>query len=361
MTTEADKQFMAQALELAGRGLNTTPPNPRVGCVIVREETVVGAGWHERAGGPHAEVNALAEAGERARGATAYVTLEPCHHHGRTPPCDEALVRAGLVRVVAAMQDPNPLVAGGGLARLRAAGIAVEAGVLEREARELNIGFVSRFERGRPWVRMKIAASVDGRIALNNGASRWITGEEARNDGQRWRARACAVLTGIGTVRADDPQMNVRAIATPRQPLRVVLDSRFETPLSARIFEDGGVLIVGAVDDQPRIRALRAKGAEVVVLPAQSDRLDLNALMTELARREINEVHVEAGARLNGALLSAGCVDELLLYYGARLVGDRAIAMAAMPELTDLGDARALVISDVRMVGRDVRMLARIQ
>jgi diaminohydroxyphosphoribosylaminopyrimidine deaminase/5-amino-6-(5-phosphoribosylamino)uracil reductase len=259
------------------------------------------------------------------------------------------------------MRDPNPLVAGAGLERLREAGIAVEVGVLEQEARELNIGFVSRFKRGRPWVRMKIAASVDGKTALNNGASRWLTTEEARIDGQRWRARACAVLTGIGTVLADDPQMNVRAVATPRQPLRIVLDSRLRLPVSARILDGGGVLIVAACEDESRVESLEKRGAEVVTLPAASGSIDLKALMTELARREINELHVEAGYRLNGALLSAGWVDELLLYYGAMLVGDRALGMAQMPQLSDLADARRLAISDVRMIGPDVRMLARIQ
>jgi diaminohydroxyphosphoribosylaminopyrimidine deaminase/5-amino-6-(5-phosphoribosylamino)uracil reductase len=361
MSSSADKQFMTRALELAERGLYTTAPNPRVGCVIVRDGAVIGSGWHERAGAPHAEVNALAEAGASARGATVYVTLEPCHHHGRTPPCDEALVAAGVARVVAAMRDPNPLVAGTGLACLREAGIAVEAGVMEQEARELNIGFVSRFERGRPWVRMKIAASVDGKIALNNGASRWLTGEEARIDGQRWRARACAVLTGIGTVRADDPQMNVRSLPTLRQPLRVVVDSRLQLPLSARILEGGGVLIAAAANAESKVGALHAKGAEVIVLPAVSGRVDLKTLLSELARREINELHVEAGYRLNGSLLSEGWVDELLLYYGATFVGDRALGMAEMPELTDLAGARALAINDVRMIGPDVRILARLR
>ena len=361
MISEADKQFMARALELAGRGLYTTAPNPRVGCVIVRDGVIVGSGWHERAGGPHAEVNALAEAGSQARGATVYVTLEPCHHHGRTPPCDDALVRAGVARVVAAMRDPNPLVAGAGLERLRKASIAVEVGALGEKARELNIGFVSRFERGRPWLRMKIAASVDGKTALNNGASRWLTGDEARVDGQRWRARACAVLTGIGTVLADDPQMNVRAVATPRQPLRIVLDSRLRLPVSARVLDDGGVLIVAACEDEARIAALREKGAEVVTLPAASGGIDLRALLAELARREINELHVEAGYRLNGALLNEGWVDELLLYYGPMLVGDRALGMAQLPEITDLAAARRLAITDLCMIGPDVRMLARIQ
>ncbi|MEO8442791.1 MAG: bifunctional diaminohydroxyphosphoribosylaminopyrimidine deaminase/5-amino-6-(5-phosphoribosylamino)uracil reductase RibD, partial [Betaproteobacteria bacterium] len=235
MSGAADNEFMARALELAERGLYTTTPNPRVGCMIVRDGAVVGEGWHERAGGPHAEVVALQAAGGRARGATAYVTLEPCHHHGRTPPCDEALIAAGVARVVVAMHDPDPRTSGQGVARLRQAAVNVETGAMENAARALNRGFISRVTRGRPWTRLKIAASLDGRTALLNGKSQWITGEAARHDGHQWRARACAVLTGIGTVRDDDPQLTVRAVATPRQPLRVVIDSRLELPLTARI------------------------------------------------------------------------------------------------------------------------------
>ena len=251
---------MAHALELARRGLYTTTPNPRVGCVLVTDGEVVGEGWHERAGEPHAEVVALRAAATKANGAIAYVTLEPCAHHGRTPPCCEALIKAGVARVVAAMQDPNPLVAGKGLAALRAAGIRVDSGLLEDEARELNIGFVSRMTRGTPWVRLKVAASLDGRTALANGQSQWITGPDARRDGHAWRARACAVLTGIGTVRDDDPQLTVREVATSRQPLRVVIDSRLETPPAARVLAGGGALVACAVEDKARAAALRARG-----------------------------------------------------------------------------------------------------
>src|SRR6185295_818667 len=246
MTKAVDQEFMRRALQLAQRGLYTTTPNPRVGCVIVRDGAVIGEGWHERAGGPHAEVSALQAAGARARGATAYVSLEPCHHQGRTPPCDEALIAAGIKRVVAAMRDPDPRTAGRGFARMQQAEIEIVAGVLENEARELNIGFVSRVTRGVPWTRMKIAASLDGKTALNNGKSQWITGTAARRDGHHWRARACAVLTGIGTVREDDPQLTVREVSTERQPLRVVVDSRLEIPLGARILSGGGVLIACA-------------------------------------------------------------------------------------------------------------------
>lgn len=351
---------MAQALRLAERGLYTTTPNPRVGCVIVRDGAVVGSGWHERAGGPHAEVNALQAAGDRARGATVYVSLEPCHHHGRTPPCDEALVAAGVKRVVAAMRDPDPRTAGSGMERIKQAGIEVATGVLENEARELNIGFVSRVTRGRPWTRMKIAASLDGKTALNNGKSQWITGTAARRDGHHWRARACAVLTGIGTVRDDDPQLTVREVSTPRQPLRVVVDSRLEIPPTAHILAGEGVLIACAIEDKTRIMKLRDKGAEIIVMPNSDGKVELPALLQELARRGINELHVEAGYKLNGSLINEGCIDELLLYLAPHLLGDHARGMADLPELADLGGRRALKINDMRMVGGDLRIVARL-
>jgi diaminohydroxyphosphoribosylaminopyrimidine deaminase/5-amino-6-(5-phosphoribosylamino)uracil reductase len=286
MVAAADHEFMGQALELAGRGLYTTTPNPRVGCVIARDGVLVGSGWHEKAGLAHAEVLALKEAGDRARGATLYVNLEPCSHHGRTPPCVDAIVAAGIKRVIAAMQDPNPKVAGSGFAKLRAAGIGIEHGLKEDEARELNIGFIARMTRGRPWVRMKIAASLDGRTALANGKSRWITGEPARADGHRWRARACAILTGFGTVRDDDPQLNVRGVDTPRQPLKIVVDSKFETSPSARLLKEGKTLVVGAVSDAKRIASLKGAGAEVVIIPNDGGKVELFRLMEELARRE---------------------------------------------------------------------------
>ena len=361
MDSAADSKFMARALQLAQRGLYTTTPNPRVGCVIVRDGVTIGEGWHERAGAPHAEINALAAAGDRARGATASVSLEPCHHHGRTPPCDEALIAAGVKRVVAAMNDPDPRTAGHGMERIKQAGIEVATGMLEDEAHELNIGFVSRLTRGRPWVRMKIAASLDGKTALANGKSRWITGEAARRDGHHWRARACAVLTGIGTVRDDDPQLTVREVATPRQPLRVVIDSRLEIPLTARILAGGGVLIACAVEDKMKIGRLQEQGAEVIVLPNAAGKVDLPALMLEPGRRGINEVHVEAGCKLNGSLINEGCVDELLVYFAPCLIGDRARGMADFPELADLGDRRALRIGETRMVGSDLRILARLE
>lgn len=359
----ADHAFMAQALRLAQKGLYTTTPNPRVGCVLVKDGLVIGEGWHEKAGEPHAEVHALRAAGEAARGATAYVTLEPCAHFGRTPPCAEALVEAGVARVVAAMTDPNPQVAGRGLERLRAAGIVAESGLMEADAKELNIGFISRMTRGRPWLRLKVAASLDGKTALNNGVSQWITGPDARRDGHTWRARSCAMLTGIGTVRDDDPRLSVRdvpGLVDPRQPLRVVVDSRLETPLNARILEGGGsVLIVAAVDDPARRVALEHRGADVVVLQNADGKVDLPALLGELARRGINEVMSEAGFKLNGSLLREGCVDELLIYQAPILLGDKARGMFNLPELTDLSAKRELKIIDRRMIGDDLRTIAR--
>lgn len=355
-----DHGMMARALQLAEHGLWTTSPNPRVGCVLVRNGEIVGEGWHKKAGEPHAEVHALRAAGERARGATAYVTLEPCSHHGRTPPCAEALIAAGVSRVVAAMADPNPLVAGQGLAKLRAAGIETASGLLESDARELNIGFVSRMTRGRPWLRLKVAASLDGKTALNNGVSQWITGPEARQDGHRWRARACAILTGIGTVRDDDPQLNVRGVETSRQPLRVVVDSKLETPLTARILQGGPVLVAVAVDDQKMANLLRSAGAEVVVLPNASGKVELKDLLEELGRRGINEVHAEAGFKLNGSLLREGLVDELLLYLAPCLIGHAASGLFNLPELTTLDDKLRLKIQDLRQVGADIRVLARL-
>jgi len=360
MFSPADREHMAEALRLAEKGLFTTTPNPRVGCVIVRDGEAVGAGWHEKAGGPHAEIMALRAAGEHARGATAYVSLEPCSHHGLTPPCVDALIEAGIARVVAAMQDANPRVAGSGFARLRAAGIRVESGLMRNEAHALNIGFIARMSRGRPWVRMKIAASLDGKTALANGQSRWITGAEARRDGHAWRARACAVLTGIGTVRDDDPQLNVREVETARQPLKVVVDSRLQLPLSAKLLASGKVLVAAAVDDKAGIAALRAQGAEVAVLPNARGKVELTELMRELARRAINEVHVEAGHKLNGSLLAAGMVDELLIYLAPSILGDSASGMFSLPELTDLAQKRLVQFTDVQTMGSDLRILARV-
>ena len=356
-----DLEGMTLALEWAAKGLYTTSPNPHIGCVIVRDGQVIGAGVTQQAGGDHAEIQALKDAqarGHDVRGATAYVTLEPCNHFGRTPPCSDALVRAGLGRVVAAMADPNPLVAGQGLAKLAAAGIDVTSGVLADQAYEMNIGFFSRMQRGLPWVRLKTAASLDGTTALDNGESQWITGPDARADGHAWRARASAILTGIGTVKADDPQLNVRAVETPRQPRRIVVDSRLDISLSAKILEGGGTWIAAAVADAEKEAALRAAGAEIIMLPNASGKVDLPELMRELGRRQINELHVEAGGKLNGSLIREGCVDELLVYLAPALIGD-AQGMFALPALTDLSQKKNLTFHEVRQIGQDLRILAR--
>jgi len=374
MNTAQDSQWMARAIRLAERGLYTTSPNPRVGCVLVKGDAVAGEGWHQRAGEPHAEVHALREAGDAARGATAYVTLEPCSHHGRTPPCVEALIEARVARVVVAAQDPNPQVAGAGIAQLRAAGIAVESGLMEAAAHDLNIGFFARMTRGTPWLRSKIAMSLDGRTALNNGKSQWITGAAARRDVQHWRARSCAVLTGINTVLADDARLNVREIESSRQPLRVVLDSGLQIPLSARMLQplpspaggrgaggDGRVLIYTAAQHAEKSAVLRDLGAEVVMLPDAAGRVDLVAVLRDLAQRGCNEVLVEAGSTLNGALLRAGLADELLLYLAPQLLGDAARGVAQLGELTGLEQRVNLKWQDVRQVGEDLRILARVE
>lgn len=361
MDINNDTEGMTLALEWAARGLYTTSPNPRIGCVIVRGGHVIGAGVTQPAGQDHAEIQALKDAARRGhdvRGATAYVTLEPCNHHGRTPPCSDALVRAGLGRVVAAMEDPNPLVAGQGLAKLAAAGIEVSSGLLANEAHELNIGFFSRMTRGLPWVRMKTAASLDGMTALHNGVSQWITGPEARADGHAWRARACAILTGIGTVKTDDPQLTVRSVDTPRQPRRIVVDSRLDISPTARVLQGGGTWVVCAVGDAGKEAALRAVGAEIILLPNPHGKVDLPELMRELGRRQINELHVEAGGKLNGSLIREGRVDELLVYLAPMLLGD-AQGMFALPALTELSGRQTLKFHQVQQTGADLRILAR--
>jgi diaminohydroxyphosphoribosylaminopyrimidine deaminase/5-amino-6-(5-phosphoribosylamino)uracil reductase len=335
-----------------------------VGCVLVVDGNIVGSGWHQRAGEAHAEIVALSEAGDAARGATAYVTLEPCSHHGRTPPCADALIAAGVVRVVAAVADPNPQVAGSGNEKLRAAGIVVEIGLMESEAQKLNCGFFSRMTRGTPWVRSKIAMSLDGRTALANGVSQWISGLAARQDVQHWRARSCAVLTGIGTILPDDPRLNVRDMESARQPMRVVLDSQLRTPSNAKILldtEGGKVLIYTATTDQEKIAALEQAGATVCEMPDKNGQIDLAAMMSDLAKRDCNEVLVEAGGVLNGALLRAGWVDELLLYISPQMLGDKARSMAHLGELTNLDQSVSLKWHDVRQVGDDLRIIARIE
>lgn len=360
MTFSADDhRHMALALALAERGLFTTTPNPRVGCVIVKEGQVVGEGWHERAGQPHAEIHALRAAGASARGATAYVTLEPCSHHGRTPPCANALIDAGVSRVVTAMRDPNPQVSGRGIELLTLAGIRAEVGLMEAQATALNVGFIARMTRGRPWVRLKTASSLDGKTALANGVSQWITGPAARADVQRLRARACAVLTGVGTVLADDPQMTVRDLDIGRQPLRIVVDSQLRTPPNAKILHDDGAWIVCAQAERARRDALLEAGALILEQPDREGRVDLSALLTELASRGINEVHVEAGVKLNGALLAAGLVDEWIAYLAPKVMGDPARGLFALPEYSQMAQCQAFQIQDVRQLGDDLRITLR--
>lgn len=364
--TAADHAFMAQALRVAQGGLRLASPNPAVGCVLVREGQVLGVGHTLAPGQNHAEIQALKDCqarGQTPAGATAYVTLEPCAHFGRTPPCAQALIDAGLERVVAALQDPFPAVAGRGLSMLQQAGIATALGLLADEAREWHGGFLSRIQRQRPRIRLKIAASLDGRTALASGESQWITGPEARQDVQRWRARADAILTGIGTVLADDPRLTVRegeGAARP-QPLRVVLDSHLRLPPQARLFQEAGGLLVVCAQDHPQAwQVLAWQGAEVLCLPDRAGRVDLTALCAELARRGINDVLVEAGAALNGAWLQSGLVDEIVLYQAPVLLGGESRSMADFP-LARLADCQVMTVRDVRAVGRDWRWQLRLE
>jgi len=352
------------ALQLASSAREFTSPNPSVGCVITSAQgTMIGQGHTQRTGGPHAEIVALHDAVARchsAVGATAYVTLEPCSHHGRTGPCCDALIAAGIKKVVASIADPNPLVSGQGFERLRAAGIEVEVGPGAAESREINIGFFSRMIRKTPWVRMKIASSLDGATALANGQSQWITSQEARADGHAWRARACAVLTGIGTLLQDDPRLDVRLVETPRQPFRIIVDSRLQTPPGANIFKAGGpVWIYTATRDAAREAALAALGATVTCLPDAHGKVDLAAMMKDLAQREINELHVEAGSKLNGSLIRNGLVDEFLIYLAPKLLGP-GLGMASFGPLQTLSDAIALQFQSTEMVGVDLRVIARV-
>jgi len=353
-----------RALELAPLAIGLSDPNPRVGCVIVtRDGVIIGEGHTQRAGGPHAEVDALRSAlaaGHDVRGAFAWVTLEPCSHHGRTPPCCDALIAAGVAKVVVAVQDPNPLVAGQGVARLRAAGIEVELAdeAIARASRELNIGFFSRMQRGRPWVRMKIAATLDGRTALPDGTSQWITGEAARRDGHAWRKRAGAVLTGVGTVREDDPRLDVRLVETARQPLRVIVDSRLETPADARILQPPGEVLIYAAAPSEARRAALGERAEIVLKPGANDKVDLPSMLDDLAARGINELHVEAGHKLNGSFVREGLVDEFLVYLAPKLLG-AGREMAAFGPLASLDDALQLEWVSVDRIGEDLRLIAR--
>jgi diaminohydroxyphosphoribosylaminopyrimidine deaminase/5-amino-6-(5-phosphoribosylamino)uracil reductase len=365
---------LQRALQLAHQALWLTSPNPRVGCVITQPDgTLLGEGYTQRAGGPHAEIMALRDAAQRGhsvQGATAWVTLEPCAHQGRTGPCCDALAAAGIARVVTAITDPNPQVAGQGLQRLAAAGVQTEtldpghpSAIL---ARELNIGFMSRMERGRPWTRMKVATSLDGQSALENGKSQWITSPEARTDGHVWRARACAILTGIGTVLEDDPQLNVRGFDVPRQPHLVVVDSRLDMPLNARLLKTLGegeqarqIWIYTATDTQAEKRAaLQAMGVTVIDMPGPGGKVDLAAMLRDLAGREINELHIEAGHKLNGSFIRAGLVDEVVLYLAPQLLGPGQ-SMANLPSLTSLSDAVKLAFHSVDRIGPDLRLVLR--
>lgn len=365
MTTASP--FIHQALGLAAQALFLSNPNPRVGCVITHGSgAVLGQGFTQQAGGPHAEVMALRDAlalGNDVRGGTAYVTLEPCAHQGRTGPCCDALAQAGIARVVASLADPNPLVAGQGFARLRAAGVDVEVGPGAAEARELNIGFFSRMVRGTPWVRMKSAASLDGVTALANGASQWITSPEARTDGHAWRARACAVLTGIGTVLEDDPRLDVREVATPRQPHLAIVDSRLQTPADARLFDvpQRQVFIyTAAAESAPQADALRARGAVLVPLPNAHGKVDLPAMLRDLGARGVNELHVEAGNKLNGSFIREGLVDEVLLYAAPLLLGSGGQGIAGWGPLESLAEGVRMTFHSAERIGPDLRLVARI-
>lgn len=358
--SEFDQRCMLRALELAERGLNTTDPNPRVGSVVARGQKIIGEGWHERPGEAHAEIVALHAAGEASRGADIYVTLEPCSHFGRTPPCVEALLRAGVSRVVCAMVDPDPRVRGSGIKRLRDASVNVESGLCEAEARALNPGFIRRMERGLPWVRVKFGASLDGRIALANGESRWITSEESRADVHQWRARSSAILTGSGTVLKDNPRLDARPglHAQPRQPLRVVLDSELRTPLDARILDAPGRVLILTGADAARRAQFEARGVIVEAVSRDARGLDLSALMQRLAQLEVNEVWVEAGPRLAGALLRAGLVNEIVVYSAPSILGATAQGMFQLEPLTSLEDRVKLRFRDVRRIGPDIRIVA---
>jgi len=366
MFSDFDRFAMQRALSLAARGLETTDPNPRVGCVIAQRGRVIAEGWHERAGEAHAEVAALRAAGAQVAGATVYLTLEPCSHHGRTPPCVEALIAARVARVVIAVSDPNPLVHGKGAAALRAAGVSVETGLMEEEATELNAGFFRRMLTGRPLLRVKLAMSLDGRTALASGESRWITGEAARADVQRWRARSSAILTGIGTVLADDPRLDVRlaseAGAARRQPLRVVLDSQLRTPPGARLLSPPGEVLIFTTltaPEDPRALSLSTRGARLESLPLDAERIALPSVLDRLGELELNEVLVEAGAILAGELLRQSLADELLLYVGLRLLGPAARALVTLPPLARLADAPSFTLIEIQPVGDELRLRLR--
>ncbi|MDH3637268.1 MAG: bifunctional diaminohydroxyphosphoribosylaminopyrimidine deaminase/5-amino-6-(5-phosphoribosylamino)uracil reductase RibD [Gammaproteobacteria bacterium] len=359
MRSNEDHTYMARTLQLARRGVYTTDPNPRVGCIVVKDGQVLGEAWHARCGEPHAEVLALRQAGAAARGATLYVNLEPCCHQGRTPPCTDPIIDAGIARVVTAVEDPNPSVSRGGIDTLRSVGIDVDVGLMQQEAEVLNRGFLQRMRNGAPWVTLKIAASLDGRTAMASGESKWITGGAARADVQNLRAQSSAVLTGIGTIEADDPRLTVRLGSAERQPIRVVADSRLRISQSARVFSDpGAVLVAAAIEDPERAGELSRKDADVVVVPGADGKVDLPELMRELANREINELLVEAGPTLSGAMLGAGLVDELVVYMAPQLLGSDARGMVTVPGLDRLDQRLEFDIKDVRMLAHDLKIVS---
>ncbi len=361
MFTQQDHYFMARALKLARKGLYTTHPNPRVGCVIVKDNEILTEGWHQKAGGPHAEAHAIYQSSEPLSGATVYVTLEPCSHQGRTPPCTDALIETGVSRVVIAAADPNPRVNGNGRKQLRQANIEVQIGLLEQQARELNKGFFSLHEKQRPWVRLKTAASLDGRTAMASGESQWITSKLARADGHRFRAQSSAVLTGVNTVVADDPQLTARLDGIERQPIRVILDSNLRTPTTAKIFDQSSEVLVFTCQSATKGKAseLKKAGASIIHLPSDSGRLNLSDVLDTLAAMEINEIHVEAGQTLTGQFIKQNLADEVLIYFAPTLLGEDARGMFTIPNLNKLSQQKRICWHDQRMVGDDLRLLVR--
>ncbi|MEE9330866.1 MAG: bifunctional diaminohydroxyphosphoribosylaminopyrimidine deaminase/5-amino-6-(5-phosphoribosylamino)uracil reductase RibD [Methylophilaceae bacterium] len=357
--TPNDQLFMTQALRLAEQGLYTSMPNPRVGCVVVKDGLVVGEGAHLKAGSPHAEVHALKQAGTKSKGATVYVTLEPCSHRGRTPPCAKALVDAGVSKVVVAMEDPNPLVSGQGVAQIQSAGIVVLTGLMRLQAEGLNPGFISRMVHQKPLVRSKIAASLDGKTALSNGESKWITGAAARMDVQHWRAKSCALMTGIGTILKDNPSLTVREIDINRQPTSVIVDSQLRIPLDAKVLQNPRVLIAFATDVENKAEKLTAMGISLLRIPNSQGKVCLESLLSHLASEEVNEVMVEGGDGLNGALMALKLIDELVIYYAPKLMGSDAKGMFALPSLSAMQEVISLEVLEVRQFGNDIRVIAK--
>lgn len=360
--TEADHRYMARAIQLAKRGLYTTDPNPRVGCVIVNNDNIVGEGWHERAGEAHAEIHALKQAGVQAREATVYVTLEPCCHQGKTPPCSDALIKAGVANVVIAMRDPHSVVNGGGIEQLEQAGIGVSTGLLQEQAEALNPGFIKRMQQGRPFVRSKLAMSVDGRTAMASGESKWITSEASRLDVQHLRARSSAIVTGVGTVLADDPSMNVRLEDSERQPLRVVIDTNLSMPETAKMLSlPGRTFVMTCSDDEDARQRLEKTGAEIISMPYCKTTVDMESVLDKLGQMEINEVLLETGATLSGAMLRARLIDELVIYMAPIVMGDSARGLFHLPDLQVMDERIELNILDIRAIGNDWRITATVK